>query len=311
VHPFEKILAYAAPQDEAHTAIDQAASLARASGAGITVMRVLDVRPFKRWQWRGDSGEIRSQLERSQRELLEAHVNPLRDEGLDVAIEVRWGKPWLELIHGVLRDGHDLVVKTAEGFNRRSGLFFGSTALHLFRKCPCPVWVTSGGDLVERRRILAAIDSTEDETRTATSSRILNLAASMAGDGGELHVASAWQAAFEELLRERVEPEQLAEYVRSAREDARASLERALASAGHVKTDHVHLLKGEPRHTLARLARRGEFDLIVLASLGRAGGAGVLIGETAETLIGSVRCSVLVIKPPGFSSPVQLPAGDS
>ena len=49
-------------------------------------------------------------------------------------------------------------------------------------------------------------------------------------------------------------------------------------------------------------------------SLGRTGMAGLLIGETAESLNRSVRCSVLVVKPPGFVSPVQLetlPRADS
>ncbi len=39
--------------------------------------------------------------------------------------------------------------------------------------------------------------------------------------------------------------------------------------------------------------------------------AGFLIGETAEALIRSVRCSVLVVKPPGFACPVEVPAEES
>ena len=72
---------------------------------------------------------------------------------------------------------------------------------------------------------------------------------------------------------------------------------------------HVHLVEGEPRDVLPDLVDREKYDLIVMGSLGRVGIAGFLIGETAETLIRSVRCSVLVVKPPGFRCPVELPTG--
>ena len=258
--PFESILAYASLEDEAFIAIDQAASLARQSRASLTVVSVLpDAGRLGLWRRGADTPDCRGILERGQRELLEAQVARLRDEDLDVRVEIRWGTPWLELIHCVLRDGHDLVVKTAEGAARGRGLFFGSTALHLVRKCPCPVWVVSGSGDAGQRRVLAAIDPTEDETRSAIAQRILNLAISMAGEGGDLHVASAWQATGETLIRSRIRPEELAEYVRFAKEDAHERLGRILATSGDaVKPERVHLVKGDPREVLPDLVRTRE-----------------------------------------------------
>jgi nucleotide-binding universal stress UspA family protein len=100
--------------------------------------------------------------------------------------------------------------------------------------------------------------------------------------------------------------------VRSSEHDAGSGLKRVLASVGDpLEPDNVHLLKGDPRDVLPQFVEQREFDLVVMGSIGRVGVAGLLIGETAETLIRSVRASVFVVKPPGFVSPVKLPVDES
>jgi len=311
MHSFHRILVYAPLEDEGFLALNQAASIARRDNATLTVLRVLE--DGFRWRsWtssRDERADLCRFLEQSQRELLDAQVAPLREEGLRVRVEVRWGTPWLEVVHCVLRESYDLVVKTAEGVARTRGLFFGSTAMHLIRKCPCPVWIVGGPLEQTHPRVLAAIEPTDDETRLGLARTILSVSTSMAGEDGELHAVSVWRAAGETLLRNRIPPEQLLDEVNSARDEAREVLDRILLSAGDpVRPDRVHLLKGHARDILPEFIDTHPFDLVVIGSLGRVGIAGLLIGETAETLIRSLRCSVLVVKPPGFVSPVELPA---
>jgi len=305
--PFRRILVYAAVDDDELLGLAQAAALARSNHASITVVRVLaDIGVLARWQSGvGDAEALRRIVAESQQTTLEERVAPLREEGLGVRIEIRWGTPWLELIRCVRSGGYDLVVKTAEGISSESSLFFGSTAMHLIRKCPCPVWVVGSEIGSGRGRVLAAIDPTEDETRSAIADRVLASADEMTEEGGELHVASAWTAPGEHLLASRISVEDLSSHVRAAEQDARAALHRVLSRTGDpVKLEHVHLLKGHARMVLAPFIERSGFDLVVMGSFGRVGIAGFLIGETAETLVRSVRCSVLVLKPPGFVCPV-------
>ncbi|HVS10740.1 MAG TPA: universal stress protein [Planctomycetota bacterium] len=47
-------------------------------------------------------------------------------------------------------------------------------------------------------------------------------------------------------------------------------------------------------------------DLLVLGTVARTGIAGVLIGNTAEEILDRIACSVLVVKPDGFVSPLRL-----
>jgi len=45
-------------------------------------------------------------------------------------------------------------------------------------------------------------------------------------------------------------------------------------------------------------------DLLVMGTVCRTGSPGLIIGNTAERVLDSVKCSVLTVKPAGFVSPI-------
>jgi len=49
-------------------------------------------------------------------------------------------------------------------------------------------------------------------------------------------------------------------------------------------------------------------DLVVMGTVARTGIAGFFMGNTAESILTQLDCSVLTIKPPGFISPITLEA---
>jgi nucleotide-binding universal stress UspA family protein len=70
----------------------------------------------------------------------------------------------------------------------------------------------------------------------------------------------------------------------------------------------THLVRGSARREIPALAKRLDADLVVMGTVGRTGIPGLLMGNTAETILQQVECSVLAIKPPGFVTPVTLEA---
>ena len=46
--------------------------------------------------------------------------------------------------------------------------------------------------------------------------------------------------------------------------------------------------------------------LIIMGTVGRTGIPGFIMGNTAETILNRIDCSVLAIKPDGFVTPVRL-----
>ena len=69
---------------------------------------------------------------------------------------------------------------------------------------------------------------------------------------------------------------------------------------------HKHLERGWARKVIPALARRIDADLIVMGTVVRTGVPGFIMGNTAETILNQIDCSVLAIKPDGFVTPITL-----
>jgi nucleotide-binding universal stress UspA family protein len=65
-------------------------------------------------------------------------------------------------------------------------------------------------------------------------------------------------------------------------------------------------LKGDPRKTIPEFTNEIKADLVVMGTVARTGLSGFFMGNTAETILNQLNCSVLAIKPPGFVTPVTL-----
>jgi universal stress protein E len=68
----------------------------------------------------------------------------------------------------------------------------------------------------------------------------------------------------------------------------------------------THLVKGWARKEIPIMAKRLEADLVVMGTVARTGIPGFAMGNTAETILSQLDCSVLAIKPPGFATRVTL-----
>ena len=68
----------------------------------------------------------------------------------------------------------------------------------------------------------------------------------------------------------------------------------------------IHMLAGPPGDVLPRLAERLDVGVVVMGTVGRTGLTGLIMGNTAETILRAVRCSVLAVKPEGFVTPVKV-----
>lgn len=296
-----RILVFTPPEDQSRRAIELASELALETGASLTLLRVLE----ETAGWPSLQGSMQAEqrmrdllVETSERELeaLADLVREKTDRRVEVSTEVSWGVPWEVVIELVQAQHFDLVVKPARGTSNVGRVFFGTTALHLFRRCPCPVWVV-GNDGRLPRRMLVAIDPTLDRTRRNMASRLLEWSDRVRGlANADLHVASAWHAPGAEILKDKIDREDWDRYVRDCRERAETSLETLLHdSAGGRVLDQTHLIEGHARDVIPEFAESGDFDLLVVGAVGRTGVAGELLGETAESIVRAVQCSVLVV----------------
>jgi nucleotide-binding universal stress UspA family protein len=303
------------PDDKA--AFERAATLAVRNQAALTVVEVLETLPrdermLINAKHNVDLMEIAAQKSSKH---LESLIAPLESEGLRVDSKVLLGTPFLEIVREVLRKEHDLVIKAAEGKSQTNHMLFGSTAMHLMRKCPCPVWVIKPNRRERHARILAAVDpAPSDSERQGLNTKIMELATSLAElEGSELHIVHCWRQPYEGRLKmfEKMFDELARDTVDKIISDTRNEHKMWLtAFLEEFELEHLnhrlHLLKGEPGLVIPRLAWEKRIELIVMGTVCRTGIAGFFIGNTAEKVLSQVDCSVLTVKPDGFVTPVRL-----
>ena len=300
MHRFENILAVHGDHVGGDDVLGQAAALARANGARLTL---IDVLPEK-------YATIAALKERRKR--LDRLVPALTAEGVEeVEMAVVAGTAFIMIIRQVLKAGHDLVVASADDGASLRNLYFGSTATHLMRKCPCPVWILKPGHQDNYNNILACIDpSTNEESDNELDERILQLATSLATtNGAKLHIVHAWEV--EGSDRDSVYSE-IHDYVLKSILDKHEALHRSrvdqlLANHSLTSIDYqLHMPRATPQQAIINLVGSHDIDLIVMGTVSRTGIAGLIIGNTAEAILGIVHCGMFTVKPKGFITPVIL-----
>jgi universal stress protein E len=310
---FKNILLFAGSESWKEETLERAVSLAKNNTAELTMTDVIEELPQEMRMLIASRhlADFQDITVTERRKELEDLIAPIRDQGVHVAAKVLVGTPFLEIIREVLRSKHDLVMKTAMGKGGLREMLFGSTAMHLMRKCPCPVWVVKPTHHKKYARIMAAVDPDPfDEERNSLNTKVMELAISLAHmEGSELHVVHAWRLYGETLLpgpgrMSQVEVNKLARKARTEHKGWIAELVEKHAPG--LPSNRIHLLKGDAERVIPLLAKRKRIELIVMGTVCRTGIAGFFIGNTAEKVLQQVDCSVLTVKPDGFITPVKL-----
>lgn len=322
---FKNILCVMESEDSCQSALERAMTLAENNQASVTVATVTERLKLSGGMPGGGSvpPDLQAKVTAAQTQWLETLVEPYR-ERIEVNTLVLTGTPFLEIIRDVLRNGRDLVIKCPESPDWL-GRFLAGDDMHLLRKCPCPLWLVKPETSASYQRILAAVDVDDSyppdelKTRQALNTMVMELAGSMAvSEFAELHVVHAWQAIGESSMRDGAFMHRPEEEVNAYVEQVRAHHARRLdelmrdvgstlgSDAMEYLKPQLHQLKGWARQEIPALAKRLRVDCIVMGTVARTGVRGFFIGNTAETILEQIDCSVLAIKPPGYETPVAL-----
>ncbi|MEZ5542423.1 MAG: universal stress protein [Pseudomonadota bacterium] len=305
---FRNILFVADRSDGLSIALDRAVALSQSNDARLTIMDVAPDAGLAGLVQQAYDIDLNAQLRRQRLEILETLAASYTDAGIPVYTTVVTGTPFIEIVHSVLRNGHDLVMKVAQQDSGPAPWLFGSSDLHLLRKCPCPVWIDHPGAAASYRHLLAAVDPFDDESGDLQH-LILDLATSLAArEQAKLDVLHAWELPGESMLangRGRIPRLELELMLQQREQCHRAALDALLQSYGlSSAADNVHLVKGRPARIISARARDWRSDLIVMGTLGRTGIPGLIIGNTAEDVLRQTQTAVLAVKPGSFISPV-------
>jgi len=241
---------------------------------------------------------------------------------LNVQTKVLIGHPHEEITREVISNGRDLVLKAVEsGLGLRERLF-GDNDTRLLKACPCPVLlIRSVPEKPYRHRcICAGIYQDEHpgghkDDRYAINHKILEHAAWLAiAQFAELQIVHAWEAYGEQHLRSGRSPFHFDadNYVETEQKRNSEALNTCLSEIRESMASEVlpafnpvcRLAKGNHRDEIVRLAINMGADLVIVGDLVPSGLTGLIVDSTAVSIAKQLDCSVLVVKPAEFITPV-------
>ena len=309
---FRNILLVVDDVNDNRVALEQASMLSLQNEAQLTVATVVKElsHSVRLLSASNLSAQFQEQIVEKRRSQLVDMVASLQDSGVQAEVRVLCGTPFLEIIRQVLSARHDLVIIGAEDSDGLRQALFGSTTMHLMRKCPCPVWVLKPTQAGPFRRVMAAVDPDPAHAdHFALDAKIMQLATSLARQyAADLRVVHAWTFEYESVFRwqeTNITQIEMNRLLREVREEEQQHLDALLGQHDLSDLPHkVHLVKGEARLVIPKLVRSQKIDLLVMGTVCRTGVAGLIMGNTAEDVLRRVDCSVLTVKPDGFKTPV-------
>lgn len=315
---FKKILCVISPEGDFKGTLERAVSLAENSGAELTLCDVIpaDTVGYEIPDIGPAPHDLRERVKQDRRDALKTLSLPYCRR-IEIRYEVMLGRCFIEIIRLVQKDGYDLVMKPAENPSFLSRLF-GSEDMHLLRKCPCPVWLSAPDEASGHTAIVAAVDFETERSNPVQQSlnqRILEAAILLAlSDQSRLHIVHVWDAPAEMTIRSYSDNPDAdsSAYIEGERVRHQKGLddlaEQAKALVGEdvyaTLKPRFHLYRGTPGAVIPELATRLGAGLVVMGTIARTGIPGLIIGNTAETVLGQLSCSVLTMKPADFISPV-------
>lgn len=230
---------------------------------------------------------------------------------LEVSVDACWDHPLYEgIVRKVERAQPAFVVKDTHYHTVLKRTIFSNTDWNLIRDCPAPLWLVKPHPLGDAPNIIAAVDPVHERDKPAELDRAIlrqacDLAAALGGTAHVLHAfdpSPAYAASADSMAFPIATPiREMLDSLKQAHESAVTDL----VASYPVDAGNVHIIEGDTRSALNRLAGEIEADVVVMGAVARGALQRLVLGSTAEQVLDHVTCDVLVLKPTGFETPVD------
>ncbi|WP_341707182.1 universal stress protein [Halopseudomonas sp.] len=293
--------------EQQQPALDRAVNLAeRFPGARLSLM-ICDYIPALDGGLLFESAALekaRESLLGHHREHLEALAAPLRAKGISVDVTAVWGK---RLDRHVLREvaerKPDLVVKATHHHNVLKRLLLSSADWQLIRHCEVPLWLVKHGDKAIDR-LCASVDPLHSADKPAALDHKLIAAATSLSKTltAKLDLVHCYTPLPRTMVFDASVIADYEGYANDVKQHHATAFSQLLGRSASESAES-HLLDGDPEEALPEFLEKEKVDLLIMGAVSRSRLDSALIGHTAERLLDSVPCDVLVIKPDGFVDP--------
>lgn len=295
---FRKVLVANNKLDGLELALPKAALIEHYSGASVEVLGVVydtiaeepdTILPA------AERANLIEGLKAAERNGIRRLIEPYEQKVADISARVVWEK---NAAHGILSqlDGVDFLIKPISRHQALIDRLHAPLDWALTRSAPCPVLISKKA-WPEPNVVLAALDA-GDESHQNLNRAILATAADMSRVlGCDLQVVCAYPS-----LGQSVNDLQVAmdyDGIKADMRETRSQLIDALIRELDAPVSEIHLLEGHARDAIPALANEMSAVLTVLGTAARRGLSQLILGNTAEAIIGSLEGDLVTVREPG------------
>ena len=244
--------------------------------------------------------EMRHNVIEQRKLAIQPYIEKYASDGIQFSSTVVWQSNEAEAItREVETHNYDLVVKYTKAEESLKSLIVTPVDWQILRKCPTPILVVKDGDWKHQRRILVAVNVSDDENEAHSSfnDELVSLSMDLADslDRGNIHLVTAYPPTPINMAIDL--PEFSTGDCNNGLRGQYLLNMKALRQKYGISDDHTHVLEGFPEDVIPQVAEKLEAELVILGTIGRTGLSAAFLGNTAEHVISKLNCNLLAIKP--------------
>lgn len=287
----EHILVVIEPDEDTQPALDRARQVAKLADCRLELILADHTAYLEDGYYFEPVRAQELRLEHGQRRLeeLEALADPLREQGLEVSCTTAWGNPaYLELAERIEETRPSLVIKAARHHNMVSRLLFSNEDWQLVRHCSAPLLMVKTEPWPTRPEFLVAVDPYHLHDKPASlDAKLIAAAQSLArvSEGGVHLFHSDWippLAGVYSLVHDRENDQKVLQ---------------AIAETNGIPKENCHWSDEEIVKSLPAAVEHIKASVVVMGAMSRSRIDEMLIGSTAERVLDTLECDVLLLSP--------------
>lgn len=249
----------------------------------------------------GDTQNLAQEVRGAAMERLDqmvAEIGP-ETEGIEVATDVVVGTPLIEILRRVRDTSADLLILGVKGSTAR-GMGVGTLATKCVRRAAAKVMLVHPDHGEQFKSVIACVDFSE------SSERVLEQAVRICSrDRAKLNLIHAyyppWKVLHYMAPTSQASPDYQKAYQRLLTDRLNALMKPFEAEATDLEVE-CHLVEcSEAVEGIVEFQKESGANLVVLGTRGRTGLRSLLLGTTAEKILQETKCSILAVKPAGFT----------
>lgn len=252
--------------------------------------------------------ELRFHRIQLHRHRLETAAFAPREKNLKISTCVEWDHPAHEsIVRRAIATKADLIVAECHAGRRLAPWILHLTDWELLRTSPIPVLLVKSAEQYLQPVVLAAVDPTHAHAKPARLDEAI-LRSSLAFTralSGSLHAMHARFPIPLDVPASEIVGDRQADRLYTRSEARVRRLFEKFAVHARIPRARRHLVDRDPVAAIPETAKKIGADLVVMGAVSRSGLKRAFIGNTAERVLGALRCDVLVVKPRRFAQRVR------